>query len=89
MHKKVKADEKNLTYKDGFYLCVDDVKYGPFLEKYRAQYKDLDHYQGVKIEPVRLARGWVEPVPPPKKTKEDKTTPLLDGLDFKPTFKTW
>ncbi len=56
--------DKKAKMEGGFKLVVDGVVYGPFKEKYRDQYSDLAHRKGVSFEPVRLASGWLEPVPP-------------------------
>jgi hypothetical protein len=68
----------------GFFLSVDGKKYGPFLEKHRAQYKDLHHRSGVTFTDVWLESGWVESTPTPKKPAKDKTCPLLEGIGFIP-----
>ena len=70
-----------------FTLEVDGQKYGPFLQKYRAQIKSLEHLKGVAVEDVWLERGWVKYEAQPPRARKDKSTPLLEGIGFIPVRK--
>ncbi len=67
-----------------FTLEVDGQQYGPFLHKFRVQIASLEHLKGVVVADVWLTSGWVKYEPPPKMTRKDRSTPLLEGIGFVP-----
>lgn len=74
---------------DGFEECfivtVDGKKHGPFLAKYRDQYKGIEHLSGIEIKTVWLQSGWVEFAKPViKRQKKEARTPFLDAMGYVP-----